>query len=178
MQRIEIEYGMWFCATLWSVIVLSIWHWTKDRPSLNVLGSKRSGRHFSDDIFRWFSYYKSLHVIQTSPNIVLKSAIDYKPSLAQVMARRRKGPKPLPGPMTQKWINYNQFSYVERVKLPIVLRLILICIFYVIKSYILYKQITWKNDVLFLLHDTNWLSFCKNMEFLHGFVCNKVVHRA
>ena len=129
-----------FCATLWSVIVLSIWHWTKDRPSLNVLGSKRNGRHFSDDIFRWFSYYNSLKFIQTSPNFALKRAIDHEPSLSQVITRHRKGQKPLPEPMTQKWINHNQFSRVKHVKLPIVLRHIPICIFYAIKSYILEKK--------------------------------------
>ena len=54
----------------------------------------------ADDIFKGIFLYENDRIpIQITLKLVLKSPIDNKPALVQILAWRRTGDKPLPEPM-------------------------------------------------------------------------------
>ena len=60
----------------------------------------------SDDIFNCIFVYENDRIlIQVSLKFVPTSPIDNNPALVQVMAWRRTGDKPLPGPMMTQFID-------------------------------------------------------------------------
>ena len=64
----------------------------------------------ADDIFNYILLNESYKIlIQISLKYVPRSPIDNKPALVQVMAWRRTGDKPLPGPMMTQFID----AYVQ-----------------------------------------------------------------
>ena len=60
----------------------------------------------ADDIFNYIFFNENGRIpIQNSLKYVLRSPIDNKSSLVQVMAWRRTGDKTLPGPMMTQFID-------------------------------------------------------------------------
>ena len=84
------------------VASLALGHRT--RASENVVSTLRprqNGRHFPDDIFKWFCLNENFSVaIKISLNFVPKGPINNIPTLVQIMAWRRPGYKSLSEPMT------------------------------------------------------------------------------
>ena len=68
--------------------------------AVNFSPPGQNGRHFADDLFRYiFMNEKLCILIKISLNFVLKGLINNNPALVLIMAWRRIGDKPLPGPM-------------------------------------------------------------------------------
>ena len=66
----------------------------------NTLRPRQNGRHFADDTFKRIFVNENVRVlIGISLKFVPKGPIDNIPALAQIMAWRRPGDKPLPEPM-------------------------------------------------------------------------------
>ena len=69
----------------------------------NTLRPRQHGRHFPDDIFKCIFLNENLRIlIKISLKFVPKGPIDNIPALAQVMAWRQPGDKPLSDPMMVK----------------------------------------------------------------------------
>ena len=67
---------------------------------LDTLRPRQNGRHFPDDIFKWFFLNENVWIsITISLRFVPRGPINNIPTLVQVMARRRPGNKPLSEPM-------------------------------------------------------------------------------
>ena len=67
---------------------------------LNTLRPRQNGRHFPDDIFKWFFVSENAWIsIKISLKCVPKDPIHNIPVLVQIMAWRRPGDKPLSEPM-------------------------------------------------------------------------------
>ena len=63
---------------------------------INTLRQRQNGRHFPDDIFRCIFLNETIWIsIKISLNFVPQSPINNIPALAQIMAWRRPGDKPL-----------------------------------------------------------------------------------
>ena len=67
---------------------------------INSLRPRQNGRHFADDIFKWIFLNENVWIsIKISLKFVPQCSINNIPALAQIMAWRRPGAKPLSGPM-------------------------------------------------------------------------------
>ena len=67
---------------------------------LNTLRPGQNGRHFADDIFKCIFLNENVWIsIKISPKFVPQGPVNNILALAQVMASRRPGDKPLSGPM-------------------------------------------------------------------------------
>ena len=67
---------------------------------VNTLRPRQNGRHFPDDIFKWFCLNENVSVaIKISLNFVPKGPINNIPTLVQIMAWRRPGDRSLSEPM-------------------------------------------------------------------------------
>ena len=83
-----IKWGMSPC---WTIILM---------PHLNTLRPRQNGWHFTDNTFKCIFLHENIWVsINISLRFVPKGPINNIPALAQVMAWRRPGGKPLSEPM-------------------------------------------------------------------------------
>ena len=63
---------------------------------INTLRTRQNGRHFADDIFKSIFLNENIWIpIKISLKFVPKDPINHIPALAQIMAWRRPGDKPL-----------------------------------------------------------------------------------
>ena len=70
------------------------------RCFVNTLKPRQNGRHFTDDIFKWFFVNENMWIpIKISMKFVPKGPISNIPALVQITAWRRPGDKPLSEPM-------------------------------------------------------------------------------
>ena len=68
--------------------------------AINSLRPRRNRRHFANDIFKHIFLYENIWIsIEISLKFVSKVPINNIPALAQIMAWRRLGDKPLSEPM-------------------------------------------------------------------------------
>ena len=68
--------------------------------NVNTQRPTQNGRHFPDDIFKWFFLNENVWIpIKISLKFVPNGPINNIPALVQIMAWRRSGDKPLPEPM-------------------------------------------------------------------------------
>ena len=68
--------------------------------SFNTLRPRQNGRHFADDIFKCIFLKENVRIsIEISLKFVPRCPINNIPALAQIMAWRRQGDKPLSEPM-------------------------------------------------------------------------------
>ena len=75
------------------------------RLTLNTLSPGQNGRHYEDDIFKRIFLNENVWIsIKISWKFVPKGPINKIPALAQVMAWRRPGDKPLSEPMMLGWV--------------------------------------------------------------------------
>ena len=71
--------------------------------SFNTLRPIQNGRHFADDIFKWIFLNENVWIlINISLKFVPQGPINNIPALVQIMAWRRRGDKPLSGPMMDR----------------------------------------------------------------------------
>ena len=67
---------------------------------LNTLGTRQSGRHFADDIFKYIFLNENARIsLKISLKFVPKVRVNNIPALVQIMAWRRPCDKPLSEPM-------------------------------------------------------------------------------
>ena len=75
--------------------------------TLNTLRSRRGDWHFADDIFKRIFFNEDAWIsINISLKFVPKAQINSIPALAQIMAWRRSGDKPLSEPMLGNLLTY------------------------------------------------------------------------
>ena len=68
--------------------------------AINTSRPRQNGRHFPDDIFKWFILNENIWIsIDISLKFVATGRINNIPALVQIMAWRREGDKPLSEPM-------------------------------------------------------------------------------
>ena len=74
---------------------------------LNTLRPRQNGRHFPDDIFKWIFLKENVCIsIKISLKFVPQVPINSIPALAQIMAWRRSGDKPLSDPMMDSLLTH------------------------------------------------------------------------
>ena len=92
--------------------------------SINTLRPRQYGRYFADDIFKCIFLNENVWIwLKISLKFVPKFRTNNIPTLVQIMAWRRPGDKPIPGPMTvclltricvirPQWVNeYREWTY-------------------------------------------------------------------
>ena len=90
-------YFVWGIWKLYFQHFFPISHWGQ---WVNSLRPRQNGRHFADDIFKRIFLNENVRIsIKISLKFVPKGPINNIPALAQIMAWRRPGDKPLSDPM-------------------------------------------------------------------------------
>ena len=104
-----------FSDKMWHVTLAGITGATKLVPThLTHLTLDKMAVILADDNFRCIFCNENDRIpIQSSLKFVLRSSIDNKPALVQVMAWRRTGDKPLPEPMWIQFIDASMQHYGE-----------------------------------------------------------------
>ena len=91
--------------------------------TLKTLRPKHNERHFADDIFKCISLNENVWIpIKISLKFVPKGPINHIPSLAQIMAWRRPGDKPLSETMMVRLLTHicvTRPQWVKTGKLPL-----------------------------------------------------------
>ena len=79
----------------------------KEVLSVNTLRSRQNAHHFADDFFKYIFLTENVwSSIKISLNFVPKGRINNIPALAQIMASRRRGNKPLTETMMVSLLTY------------------------------------------------------------------------
>ena len=104
----------------------------------NSLGPRQNRRHFPDDIFKWnFLNENAWTSIKISLKFIPRDPINRIPALAQIMAWRRPGDKPLSEPML---LNLRTHICVTRPQWVYGISNIYFRYIYIFISKIIYKQ--------------------------------------
>ena len=93
-------------------LLLDFWSDNDTNLSFNTLRPRRNRRHFADDIFKCIFLNENVLIsIKIQLKFIPKGPINSIPTLAQIMAWRRPGDKPLSEPMMTSSLTHIYASF-------------------------------------------------------------------